>query len=128
MVNELRDGLTYESTNRRAGGLRIKRIYRCNNDVGTGEYLDKEYFYVLNYDKNKGASSAVSSGCLLQPPLYSYSYNLTSNDGNRHSFSFSSVQSIACIDGSEGHIGYSEVAEKSANGNVDIHRFSNFEI
>ncbi len=128
VVTELRDGLTYEKTNKLAGGLRIKRIYQNPTNLDNDEFLDKEYYYIKDYNNQKNSTSRISSGCLLQPPLYSYSFTVTSIDGSRHSMAFSTVQSLACHDGSgtEGHIGYSEVAEKSADGTVNVYKFTDF--
>uniref|UniRef100_UPI002617F192 hypothetical protein n=2 Tax=uncultured Muribaculum sp. TaxID=1918613 RepID=UPI002617F192 len=127
VVTELRDGLSYENGNRTAGGLRIKKIYRCTSENASREFLDKEYFYVKDYDRHKG-SSGISSGCMLRPPLYSYSFVATSIDGSRHSVAFSTERSLACHDtaGGEGHVGYSEVAEKNADGSVTVYKFTDF--
>ena len=127
-VSELRNDVLYEPKNKIGGGLRVKRIYQNSTNDNSSEFLDKEYYYVKNYRVNGNSSTSISTGCLLQPPLYTYSFNAYTSDGNRHNVSFSTVKSLACHDdsGHEGPVGYSEVAEKNADGTLNIYKFIDF--
>lgn len=119
------------STNKIAGGLRIKQIINSISGDPQNEIVTKEYFYVTDYLTNKN-NSANSSGILGGRIQYGFSnyvvYAFNDDDVKRSMNIFTSQSVLPACDNAHGsHIGYSEVIEKNANGSFTQFKFTNFD-
>lgn len=119
--------INYNQINKRAGGLRIRRI---------SDYVDsqdqnpkvKEYVYRENYDNQD--FPLVSTGILGNKSEYYISGLSTKSDETNvntffSSLSYSSISPLT--QNSNGtHIGYSEIVEKNSNEGFTIYKFTNY--
>lgn len=129
-VTKERNAVEKLSSEKTAGGIRIKKIIQSPSGNSIDEYTDKEYYYVTDFLSN-GENSTESSGILTQ--LYQYEHlnkvlpaqnyeggTITLDTYGSQSF----LPSIGNI--SNNHIEYSEVAEKNADGTFTIYKYTNF--
>jgi len=122
--------LKQETSNKLAGGVRIKRIKNSSTATGPAEVV-KEYFYVSDYLTNK-TNASYSSGILGGQFQY-YFPNYTVYAFNDHkvkkeitTFSSNSVLP-ACYNASGSHVGYTEVIEKRNDNSFTRYKFTNFD-
>ncbi|WP_312769890.1 DUF5977 domain-containing protein [Epilithonimonas sp.] len=101
--------------NKIAGGARVKKMTTSEN--GTSD--SKEFFYVTDYLNGINTSSGVSGGT----PNYFDEGNI--NNGNLEYWKLSSSSYIPLNYTKGNYITYSKVYEKSNNGGVIEHTFSN---
>jgi len=127
------EGLDNYSSNRIAGGLRIKKII---NTPAFGETPTvKEYFYTKNYFPFQ--TNGVSSGILGGQIQYFFDNRAANSDRNlgfgstvgSYLYSCFTTQSVlpVCTNSLGNHIGYSEVVEKLSDNSYTRYKFSNFD-
>jgi len=124
------EGFDTYSSNRVAGGLRIKEIH--NYDPNSQSPLTtKKYYYLQEFDPaSPDTTSLLSSGVLGGKTQYYWPDYKPKPEG---SFTYLeeifSTQSV--LPGSENsmgsHIGYSKVIEKNSGGGWILHNFSNYD-
>ena len=117
------------------GGLRIKKI--SNYDpVNPNSRVEKQYFYIKDFNPITGITTGTSSGILGTVAKYFIpSYSLQTADNSQtltESDIFSSQSVLPTSENSMGsHIGYTEVIEKTTSNNDsngwNIYKFTNFE-
>lgn len=127
------EGLDYYTSNRIAGGLRIKKI--VNTPIFGQTPTIKEYFYSKNYSPSQ--PNGLSSGILGGKIQYYFDNRTANADRNlgfgsvngRYSYSCFTTQSVLpiCTNSLGNHIGYSEVVEKLPDGSYTKYKFSNFD-
>lgn len=135
------EGVDYYSTNKIAGGLRIKKIINTPNNGQPA--ITKEYFYVKNFTPSN--QNNLSSGVLGGQIQYLFNNYQVKNTNmsclcggvfnpeingdlivNKTIFSTMSVLPL-CSNSLGSHIGYSEVVEKLSDGSFSKYKFSNFD-
>ncbi|TRX34733.1 RHS repeat domain-containing protein [Flavobacterium restrictum] len=105
------------SSNEIAGGLRIQKI--ISDPLNNGIPITKEYFYCIDY-KNMNATS---SGILSGRPVYIEEASVPS----MHFFKLSSNTFSQLNDTNGGHVGYTNIVEKSQDGSFIEYTYSNFD-
>ncbi len=128
VVNKSRQSLELLQDEKIAGGLRIKRIYGSTTGKSSDEQMMKEYHYVKGYSSGGTEPSGILGGKIQylfeNYPVYSFNYN----DAVAILSVFSSQSVLPMSENSaRSHIGYSEVAEKYANGSFRIYKYTNFD-
>ncbi len=129
-LKEASDNRSYcitNSSNKLAGGLRIKKIINNPSGEPSDTVEVKKYHYVSGFNKN--TQSLLSSGILLQPVKYEGYYSVTSIDKMEflvHQKQSMSMQPYSMLDNGS-HIGYSEVTEENSDGSYTTYRFSNYD-
>ena len=128
VVDKSRQALESLAEEKIAGGLRIKRIYGSKTGNSSDEQMMKEYHYVKNFATGGTETSGILGGKIQylfeDYPVYSYSHN----DALITLSVFSSQSILPMSDNSvRSHIGYSEVAEKYANGAYKVYKYTNFD-
>lgn len=127
-------GEGYEETTsqKNAGGLRIKKILNSATGEESDEMVEKEFFYVDDYLVNKEKSKS-SSGVLGGQFKYYFDDYVVHGIGSDRKLKkmlkrFSSQSVLpACINSSGCHIGYSEVIEKKPDGSFIRYKYTNFD-
>jgi YD repeat-containing protein len=127
------EGLDNYSSNKIAGGLRIKKIITTPFFGQTP--IVKEYFYTKNYSptQTNGLSSGILGGH-IQYYFDNRSANADKNVGfgsvdGYYSYSCFTSQSVlpVCNNSLGNFIGYSEVVEKLSDGSFTRYKYSNFD-
>lgn len=118
-------------TNKKAGGLRIKKIINNSTEKIADEVVSREYFYSSDYLINKENASK-SSGVLGGQIKYSFSDYVVrafnDRDVKRKMSMFSSQSVLPCCENSMGsHIGYTEVIEKRGDNSFTRYQYTNFD-
>ena len=128
------EGLDNYTSNRIAGGLRIKKIITTPLFGQTPTV--KEYFYTKNYSPSE--PDGLSSGILGGHIQYYFDNRNANADrnlafggstGGSYKYSCFTTQSVlpVCTNSLGSHIGYSEVVEKLSDGSYTRYKFSNFD-
>jgi hypothetical protein len=127
------EGLDNYTSDRIAGGLRVKKI--TTNPVGGQTPIIKEYFYSKNYSPTQ--TNGLSSGILGGQIQYYFDNRTANADKNvgfgsvdgRYSYSCFTTQSVlpVCNNSLGNFIGYSEVVEKLSDGSFTRYKYSNFD-
>lgn len=122
--------LIEESSNRLAGGVRIKQIKNSTTATGPAKIV-KEYYYVSDYLTNK-TNASYSSGVLggqFQYYFPNYTvYAFNDNTVKKVTTVFSSNSVLpACYNAAGSHVCYTEVIEKRSDNSFTRYRFTNFD-
>jgi hypothetical protein len=118
------------SSNKIAGGLRIKKQKSSDPNTGNSQTIS-EYFYVTDYLQNK-SNANLSSGVLGGQIQYLFrDYTVSDNQDSSLKFvmnGFSTISVMPSCDNANGsHIGYSEVIEKREDNSFVRYKFTNFD-
>ncbi len=120
------------STNKQAGGVRIKKITSFSLSDPTNK-LEKEYFYVSGYTaaaSSTAVNGLTSTGVLGGQVQYEFLYTLKSfTDNSTVTNNVFSSQSVlpSSMNSHGSHVGYSQVVEKRSDNSYTKYSFSNFD-
>ena len=112
-----------------AGGVRIRKI--SSYTLAKAEQkVEREYFYVKDYDNTKNTTALASSGILGQRAQYYFDNECgTGSNGAKYCLNAFSTQSVLPASGNSAgsHIGYSQVVEKRSDGSFTRFHFTNYD-
>lgn len=117
------------TSNKLAGGVRIKKIISINN-VNGDKKTEKEYLYVNDFNNSeKSKSSSGVLGGQIKYYFLNYIVRAFNNDDTRMTLSIFSSQSVLPLSNNSlgSHIGYTNVVEKKSDGSFILSNFSNFD-
>jgi YD repeat-containing protein len=122
--------LPAQNNRERAGGVRIRKIisYPLTKDTPP---VEKEYFYVRNYQNGADINNLPQSGILSGKSRYyfdDYSIPIINHPEGRFAKGIFANQPVIPASANKGaYIGYSEVIEKRSDGSYTKFTYSNFD-